>query len=320
MADNGPGSGQSSGELVRYSSPEIQTERLAEEYDGPRFEDFGGLDREIAKLREVGALFSHPELARRWDLKVPTGILLCGPGGVGKTELVHALSYDIGAELREINASDVFGRYIGDSNQNLKTIFDDAAKHAGRLVLFFDEMDGVFGDGAGGNDGVYTTLLSDMKKQMSSLRRQQPHTLVAGAANSSSGFPEALLRPGRFDVILQISRPDLATRTSIFAKMIGQNPELYQTGISDFSSFSGLEDLEHTSFSKDTVDSLGLARETDGLTGADIKDILHQARMTRFMAEVHGTADPTPLTQKEILRCIQEHRKQRLTTGTEEEA
>jgi transitional endoplasmic reticulum ATPase len=303
-----------SGELVPLSVVENEAYNEVSQYTGPRFEDFGGLDREIERLQEVGAVLTNPELAHEWDLQIPTGILLCGPGGVGKTELVQALSYDIQAELMEVNVSDILGGYVGEANKSLKQVFANAAAEGGPVIIFFDEMDGLFAKESSGNRGVSTSLLSEMKIRMTKLRDEQPKTLIAGATNDISGFDESLLRAGRFDVVLQIPRPDLSTRSSIFAKVISRHPDLYISGLSDFSNFKYLDDLETQPVSEGIIDTRVLAEAADGLTGADIKSILHKARMNKFMAKVKGIDEIGPLSQRDILKSIDEHRKQRLTT------
>lgn len=268
----------------------------------PQFTDFGGLESEIDKLKEIGAIFANPEAAEDWDVHVPTGLLLCGPGGVGKTELVRAFSREIDAELIEVRISDIQSKWVGVANEKLRGVFQDAADaDFDRVVIFFDELDGLFSENAGGNSGVSTALISEMKSILSSLRQSQPNMLVAASTNNLSGFDEALLRAGRFDVVLQIPKPNDAARASIFGAIICNRPNLYSLGDSIGQTTVG-----------DTVDLFSLAAATDGMTGADIKLILHAARAKRLVSGLRQGIPLTPITQQEILLAVRQHRQQRV--------
>lgn len=96
--------------------PEVS---LTDDDTRPRFTDFAGLDQEIDKLKEVGTIFAHSDLAEQMDVQVPTGILLCGPGGVGKTELVRAFSRELNASLVEVKVSDILSKWVGQANDSL---------------------------------------------------------------------------------------------------------------------------------------------------------------------------------------------------------
>ncbi|MDL2341646.1 MAG: ATP-binding protein [Patescibacteria group bacterium] len=266
----------------------------------PNFSDFAGLDQEISQLKEFGAIFNNAELAQQWDVEVPTGLLLCGPGGVGKTELVRAFSKEIDAELLEVAVSDVQSMWVGKSNEQLKEVFQEARLADSKVVVFFDELDGLFSKNAGGNSGVSTALISELKTILSQLRVKQPNTIVAASTNSLSGFDEALLRPGRFDVVLQISKPNDSARASIFGSYISRKYDLYNLGEVGVDSRAG-----------GTIDLPSLAAATEGMTGADIKAILHSARTKRLMAHIQRGVELTAVTQDDILLAIRHHRQQR---------
>lgn len=309
--------------LVEGSEQTVDIEPI-----GPTFDDFGGLDREIAQLRQVGALLQDPELVRRYGLKLPTGILLCGPGGVGKSQLIEAFSADIGATLLNVDVSDIQDKWVGESNKNLRQAFVTAENTPGNVVIFFDEFDGLFSANAGGNAGVSTALISEMKTRMERLRKQQPNTIVAAATNSLSGFDEALLRPGRFDMVLQIPKPGESARASIFGKMILKNADLYAVDsalselisrdIIDISSLDTDSDEAYeieASSREDSIDVVALAAVTEGLTGADIEAILHAARMRKVVDFIQHGMPLSRIIQSDIVHAINNHRQQRLHTG-----
>lgn len=285
--------------LVPLPRPE-EVEEVYEE-TRPQFIDFAGLDQEIDRLKEVGAIFAHPDLAEEWDVDVPTGILLCGPGGVGKTELVRAFSREIEAELVEIKVSDIQSMWVGKSNENLRDVFKCAGTAEGRVVMLFDELDGLFSQNAGGNQGVALALISEMKMQLSNLRRDHPGIIVAATTNSLSGFDEALLRPGRFDVVLQIPKPNDVARAGIFGAVISSRMNLYNLG-----------DITGEKRMNDSIDINSLAAATEGMTGADIKAILHTARTKRLMANLQRGIELNPISQSDVIQAIKQHRQQRM--------
>lgn len=272
--------------------------------DRPEYSDFGGLDSEINILKDIGLIFSNPEAAELWDVNIPTGLLLYGPGGVGKSELVRAFSREIDAKLIEINTSDIQSKWVGDSAKNLRKAFETAKKSVGRVVLFFGEFDGLFSRNAGGNSGANNSLTCEMKSIMSNVRREQPNTIVAASTNSLSGFDEALLRAGRFDVVLQIAKPNDAARANIFGTLIFDHLDLYELGDSKGGKRDGA-----------TVDFDSLAGATDGMTGADIKAILHTARTKRMLSGLRQGTPLTPITQQEILQAVRQHRQQRINAA-----
>lgn len=273
----------------------------------PTYDDFGGLDSPIEKLREIGAILNNPELAKDWSVEVPTGVLLCGPGGVGKTELIRAFSRDIGAVLIEIAVSEIQSMYIGKPNENLRRAFSNAAAVEGRVVLLFDELDGLFSEGAGGNDGMSTSLISEFKTILSSLRAVQPNTIVAGSTNSLDGFDEALLRPGRIDVVIQIPKPNDDARARIFGCCISKDLSLYEIDNSEVQ----IGIMDSRVGDSPAIDVTKLAAATENMTGADIKSILKAARTRRLMAHIMRKEPLQRVTQDDILAAVRSHRMQR---------
>lgn len=253
----------------------------------PSFDDLGGLDNEIAQLRQSYLLSQHVELCQEWDVEPPRGIMLCGPGGVGKTEMIRALAKETNSTLRIIQPSSILGKYVGDAENRLRDVFFDAAESYEQTILFFDEFDGLFSEEAIGNDGVLTTLISEMKVQMNQL---PAHVLVTAATNSITNFDPALLRPGRFDTIIQVPMPNPETRKSIFLKYFTKSYELY--------------DIENLNYEQ-------LAQHTDGMTGADINGILKSVRARRVSAYLLEQKPLDRITQSEIVDSINLHRKSR---------
>lgn len=204
------------------------------------FEQLGGLEEQIAVLRTAVMKFDDPDFFAEYDIQRPNGILIVGEGGTGKTHLANAFARELRAELIEINVSDIVDKWVGQSNVKIVKMFDDARDRKERVVLLFNEIDGLFGNDAVGNPGLQNSMIAEMKTIMENLHNTHPNVIVLGTSNSTSGFDPALLRPGRFDEIVQIPKPDHPTRISILGKMISKNYELYDI---DPSSPDSLEDL-----------------------------------------------------------------------------
>lgn len=277
-------------ETDQYPIIEVVPEKIEyfDYYAGfPSFDDLGGLDDEIAQLKQSFLLSKHAELCQEWDVDPVRGIMLCGPGGVGKTDMVRALARETDSRILIISPSRILGKYVGDAQSRLREVFNDADDQEDPTILFFDEFDGLFSKDAIGNEGVLISLISEMKVLMNDVPE---HVLVVAAANSISNFDPALLRPGRFDTIIQIPLPNPETRKSIFLKYFVKNYGLY--------------DIEG-------VDYDVLAQHTDGMTGADINSILKTARARRVTAHLLRQEELTRITQSDIIGSINLHRTSR---------
>lgn len=274
----------------------IPHKTVPEYYQYPTFEDFGGLDDQISRLRDAAMQFEDPEFWAEYEIRRPNGILIVGPGGTGKTQLAKAFAREIQADVREISVSGILDRWVGQTNMNLNGLFSDVAESEGRTVVLFNEFDGLFGNDAIGNTGLANSLVAEMKIIMENLHLTHPNAIVVGTSNSTSGFDSALLRPGRFDLVIQVPKPELEARASIFGKICNQNFELY----------------DYTFSNPECVDVSLLAEMTEDMTGADIASILQAARM-RSALHKKRTGKDILITQGNIMQAIRFHRTQRLS-------
>ncbi|EER33214.1 vesicular-fusion protein SEC18 [Candida tropicalis MYA-3404] len=188
----------------------------------------GGLDSEFQDIfrRAFNSRILPPELAEKLDYKHCKGLLLYGPPGTGKTLIARKLSKMLnGKEPKIVNGPEMLSKYVGASEENIRNLFKDAeaeyklkGEDSDLHVIIFDELDSVFkqrgsgkSDGTGVGDNVVNQLLSKMDGV-----DQLNNILVIGMTNRLDLIDTALLRPGRFEIQIEISLPDEKGRKDIF--------------------------------------------------------------------------------------------------------
>src|SRR5919197_5502231 len=215
-----------------------------------RWEDVAGCDEAKDELREVVEFLRDPTLFKRLGAKVPKGILLHGPPGTGKTLLAKAVAHESGAHFFSQPASAFVEMFAGLGAARIRRLFTIARKNA-PAIIFIDELDAVglkrgF-DVSREKDQTLNQLLVEMDGFEDS-----GELVVIAASNRVEGLDPALLRPGRFDRQILVSPPDLEGREHILNVHTRGKP---------------LGDID-----------LGLvARQTSGLTGADLANLCNEA-------------------------------------------
>jgi len=186
------------------------------EMEGPRvsYEDIGGLHEEIQKVREMIELpLKHPELFDRLGIDPPKGVLLHGPPGTGKTLIAKAVANESGANFYTINGPEIMSKFYGQSEENLRKIFEDAEKNA-PSIIFIDEIDAIAPKRSEVHGEVERRVVSQMLTLMDGLKGRGK-LIVIGATNLPDILDPALRRPGRFDREIRIDAPDRDGRKEI---------------------------------------------------------------------------------------------------------
>jgi len=186
------------------------------EPEGPRvsYEDIGGLRNEILKVREMIELpLKHPELFDRLGIDPPKGVLLHGPPGTGKTLIAKAVANESGASFYTINGPEIMSKFYGQSEENLRKIFEEAEKNAPSIV-FIDEIDAIAPKRSEVHGEVERRVVSQMLTLMDGLKGRGK-LIVIGATNIPDSMDLALRRPGRFDREIRIEAPDRDGRKEI---------------------------------------------------------------------------------------------------------
>lgn len=221
------------------------------------YADIGGLEEQILEMREaVEDPLLKPDLYRKVGIDPPKGVLLIGPPGTGKTLLAKAVAHQTNATFIRFVGSELVQKYIGEGARLVRELFD-LAKLKAPSIVFIDELDSVGAKrlelATSGDREVQRTLM----QLLAELDGFNPigEVKIIGATNRPDILDEALLRPGRFDRIIDIPIPNFEARVEIF--------RIHTRRMSIEPSVSP-EDL---------------ATKTDGATGADIKAICTEAGM-----------------------------------------
>ena len=178
------------------------------------YEDIGGLQEEIKKIREMVEIpIKHPEIFEKLGVEAPKGVLLHGPPGTGKTLLAKAVANESDANFILLNGPEVMSKFYGESEKKIRDIFEEAEKNSPSIV-FIDEIDALAPKREDVSGEVERRVVSQLLTMMDGLK-SRGKVIVIGATNRVSAIDPALRRPGRFDREIKINPPDKKGRLQI---------------------------------------------------------------------------------------------------------
>jgi transitional endoplasmic reticulum ATPase len=182
---------------------------------GIRYEDIGGLKEETESIREMVEIpMRHPEVFKRLGISPPKGVLLKGPPGCGKTLLARAVAAESEAHFISLNGPEIISRFCGQSEENLRKVFDEAKANA-PTIIFMDEIDAIAPKREESHGEVERRVVSQLLTLMDGLDARGDVVVIA-ATNRPDSLDPALRRPGRFDRELEIAVPGREARREIF--------------------------------------------------------------------------------------------------------
>ena len=224
-----------------------------------KWEEVGGLEDVKRELQEaVEWPMKYPGLYDKLGHNMPRGILLHGPSGTGKTLLAKAVATQSEANFISVRGPELLSKWVGESERGIREIFKRARQSA-PCVVFFDEIDSIAPiRGAGGETAVTERVVSQLLTELDGMENMHG-VIVLAATNRADMIDPALLRPGRFDKIIQIPLPDKESRKSILKINAEKIPTITEAS-----------DPKHIDFEK-------LSEITDGLSGADTASIANTA-------------------------------------------
>jgi transitional endoplasmic reticulum ATPase len=180
------------------------------------WDDIGGLTKAKATLTEgVEWPIRFPELYESAKIEAPRGVLLSGPPGTGKTLLARALANQCEASFISIKGPELLSKWIGESEKGIREVFR-RAKQAAPCIVFFDELDAIAARRGIETDGhAVDRVIAQLLTEMDGIEGRAG-VIVVAATNRSDLIDTALLRPGRFDLVVELDYPDESERCTIF--------------------------------------------------------------------------------------------------------
>ncbi len=221
------------------------------------YEDIGGLGSQIQRIREMIELpLRYPQVFERLGIGAPKGVFLYGPPGTGKTLIARAVANETDAYFTHISGPEIMGKFYGESEARLRSVFEDAQAHA-PAIIFIDEIDSIAPkrEEMGGEKQVERRVVAQLLSLLDGLE-SRGQVIVIGATNIPNTIDPALRRPGRFDREISIPIPDKNGRLEIL--------EIHTRGM------PLAEDVSREK----------LAEITHGFVGADLEALAREAAMS----------------------------------------
>ena len=264
------------------------------------YEEIGGLDREIQRVREMVELpLRHPSLFKRLGIDPPKGVLLRGPPGCGKTLLARAVANESEAFFISINGPEIMSKFYGESEKKLRNIFIEAEEKS-PSIIFIDEIDAIAPKRETVTGEVERRVVAQLLALMDGLH-SRGRVIVIGATNRPNSLDPALRRPGRFDREIEIKVPNEKGRREVFQIHTRNMPLDKKISLKEFANI------------------------THGFVGADISAVCREAAMSalrRYLPHIDLESeiiDPELLEQIEVTKAdFEEALKEVMPSGIRE--
>jgi transitional endoplasmic reticulum ATPase len=228
-----------------------------------------------AQLQQLQAVIENPESAKRFGVDPPTGLLLAGPPGTGKTTVAKVLAAQARASFYPISGADVISKWVGDSERNIRQLFDRARENRPSIV-FIDEIDAIAGR-RGESLGVHDSHVNQLLAEIDGLAGQRG-VFVVGATNRPDQLDPALLRGGRLSRTIVLGLPDETGRLAMLRLHTARMPTV---GV--------------------RLDELAAA--TEGFSPADLKSLAQEAALAAMTRTTQ--ADETPsVTHEDFVEAV----------------
>jgi len=248
------------------------------------WDDVGGLDELKEELREaIEWPIKHKEAFEYVDIESPKGVLLYGPPGTGKTLIAKALAKMTDSNFISVKGPELLSKWVGESEKGVREIFRKA-RQVSPCIIFFDEIDALVPRRSGSDSShVSENVVSQILTEIDGLEELHD-VLIIGATNRLDIVDDALLRPGRFDRIIEVPKPDIKGREQIF-KIHTKNKPLAED-----------------------IDISKIVELTNGFSGAEMSAIANRAAISALKRYVGGKSKNVKdirISQKDILDAIE---------------
>ncbi len=277
-AENDPTNEISDGKIRASWSGEESESPTEIERPKLRFADVGGMEalKEEIRLKIIYPL-THSEMFKAYGKTIGGGILMYGPPGCGKTHLARATAGEVKAGFIAVGIHDVLDMWIGNSERNLHSIFDQARRNA-PCVLFFDEVDALGASRSDMKTSAGRHLINQFLSELDGVTASNEGVLILGATNAPWHLDSAFRRPGRFDRILFVPPPDAAARSAILRLLLRGKPA-------------------------EEIDYDAVAKKAEGHSGADLRAVV-DVSIENKLKEAMKSGVPQPLRTKDLLNAL----------------
>ena len=277
-------SGKSAGKNPPVSNTgggdESNTVWHAERKPNITFDDIAGLEDVKQAIRERIILpRKHPEIFSQFRLKAEGGVLLYGPPGTGKTMIAKAVANEIDASFYSVRCSDIVGKYFGEAERNVKSLFE-TARGEESAIIFFDEFEALAAK-RGGNSTVMNRLVPELLSQMDGFTADdtQGRLLILAATNRPWDIDSAFMRPPRLTQKIHVTLPDFPARLFLIEKAFRNVPV-------------------------DGFDAGACADRTDGANAADIVALCNQIKMAAVQRSISVNGQLSPVTAEDMENAL----------------
>ena len=245
-----------------------------------KLSDVAGMEEVKRRLNlSLLAPLKNPEMMRLYGKSLRGGLMLYGPPGCGKTFIARAVAGEMGAKFIAVGLSDVLDMYLGQSERNLRDIFESARRNA-PCVLFIDEIDALGRKRSLQRHSAGRDVVNQLLSEMDSIGNDNRGVFILAATNHPWDVDTALRRPGRFDRTLLVLPPDAPAREAILRYHLGTRPA-------------------------EGIDLRWVAEKTDGLSGADLAHLCESA-VELAMEDSLKSGTARPVRQNDFKRSLKE--------------
>jgi len=254
-----------------FREPEEQQQlssMLLTEKPNVTFDDIGGNEKSKTEIEGICFALTNPELYKKWGTRPSKGILLHGPPGTGKTMLAKALANKAEADFYNIKIADVTSMWYGQSEKFAQLPYDEAKLSGKKTIIYYDELDALCCNKDSSHEAS-VRVLSTILMNLDGLDSVQ-NLMVIASTNRLDSIEPALLRPGRFDRLIEVPKPDEKARNEIFGKYLKKHEMLSERKLF----------LE--------LDFALLVAKSSGYSGADISEIFRRTLEQKIRDEFDG--------------------------------